>query len=215
MKSIVLFFTFCLAVSLSAFGQGEAPENWYNLDNGTDKVQGVSTEKTYAKLLKGRDSETVIVAVIDSGVDAEHEDLKEVMWVNEDEIPGNGIDDDRNGYIDDIHGWNFIGGKNGKNVSNDALEITRLVAHYDKKFKGKDSNSLSKKEKKEYETYQELKGLLLEQNLNESYPIEILDQPRGKSGRSQKTVALPHGFLDSRDLKNPIDLAAESDISGG
>ena len=157
MKSIVLFFTFCLAVSLSAFRQGEAPENWYNLDNGTDKVQGVSTEKTYAKLLKGRDSETVIVAVIDSGVDAEHEDLKEAMWVNEDEIPGNGIDDDRNGYIDDIHGWNFIGGKNGKNVSNDALEITRLVAHYDKKFKGKDSNSLSKKEKKEYETYQELK----------------------------------------------------------
>ncbi len=173
MKSSVLTFTFFLAISFSVYGQDQAPENWFNLDKGTDKVAGVSTEKTYADLLKGKDSETVIVAVIDSGVDAEHEDLKEVMWINEDEIPGNGIDDDKNGYIDDIHGWNFIGGKDGKNVSNDALEITRLVAHYSKKYDGKDVNSLSKKEKKEYKTYEKLKEKV------EKKRTELMEQGAG------------------------------------
>jgi subtilisin family serine protease len=65
------------------------------------------------------------VAVIDGGTDIEHEDLKANAWVNPHEIPNNGIDDDKNGYVDDIHGWNFIGGKDG-NVQYDTFEITRL-----------------------------------------------------------------------------------------
>ena len=64
----------------------------------------------------------MIVAIIDSGVDAEHEDLKEIMWTNPGEVAGNGIDDDKNGYVDDIHGWNFIGNKDGRNVGPDNLE---------------------------------------------------------------------------------------------
>ena len=97
------------------------------------------------------------MAVIDSGVDAEHEDLKDVMWVNEDEIAGNGIDDDKNGYIDDVHGWNFIGGKDGKNVSADTYEATRLYAKYRKKYGESNGAGLNKKEKAEFELYQELK----------------------------------------------------------
>ena len=78
--------------------QDTVPENWFNLDKSSSSVQGVSTEKVYNSLLKGKKGQTVIVAVIDSGVDAEHEDLKEVMWVNPKEIAGNGIDDDAVSY---------------------------------------------------------------------------------------------------------------------
>ncbi len=155
-----LFFLFSLLFSGSLMAQDSAPENWFNLDYGSDKISGVSTEKTYQTLLKDRSSQTVVVAVIDSGVDYKHEDLKAVMWVNEDEIPGNGIDDDKNGYIDDIHGWNFIGGKNGKNINADALEIARLVGMYDKKFKGVDPSNLKKKEKKKYDKYLKMKKVI-------------------------------------------------------
>ena len=138
-------FLFCLVAMFgltAAFAQDKAPENWFNLDNGTDKVQGVSTEKMYKELLQGmKPKQTVVVAVIDSGVDAEHEDLKDVMWVNEDEIPGNGIDDDKNGYIDDIHGWNFIGGKDGSHVGADNLEAARLLKKYRTQFDGKTSSA--------------------------------------------------------------------------
>jgi len=156
MKIKSLLLTGFISASLFVSAQDSAPENWFNLDKSQDKVAGVSTEKMYKELLKGRASQTVVVAVIDSGIDPKHEDLKPVMWINEDEIPDNGIDDDRNGYIDDINGWNFIGGKNGENVNHETLEITRLVANYQKKFEGKDASGLSKKEKKEYERYKKL-----------------------------------------------------------
>jgi len=162
-----------MAMGLTGIAQTAAPENWFNLDQGSDKVAGVSTEKMYKELLKDRASQTVVVAVIDSGVDPDHEDLKSVMWVNEDEIPDNGIDDDKNGYIDDIHGWNFIGGKNGENVNHETLEITRLVANYQKKFKGKDASSLSGKEKKEFMRYKKLEKKI------EDKRKELMDQGAG------------------------------------
>ena len=115
----------------------------------------------YKELLAGKQGETVIVAVIDSGVDPEHEDLKDVMWVNEGEIPGNGIDDDGNGYVDDVHGWNFIGGKDG-NVNHDTYEATRLYAKYKKMYDGKDREDLSKKEKVQYDEYVDLKKMIEE-----------------------------------------------------
>ena len=71
--------------------------------------------------------------------------------------PATGIDDDKNGYIDDIHGWNFIGGKDGKNIHHETLELTRLVAKYQKVFENADVNSLSKKERKKYDAYQAMK----------------------------------------------------------
>ncbi len=156
MKIKSLFIAGFMSAGLLVTAQDTAPENWFNLDKSQDNVAGVSTEKMYKELLKDRASQTVVVAVIDSGIDPRHEDLKSVMWVNKDEIPDNGIDDDKNGYIDDINGWNFIGGKNGENINHESLEITRLVAKYQKMFAGKDPSSLSKKEKKEYERYKKL-----------------------------------------------------------
>lgn len=124
------------------------PDNWFNLDATNDKVNGVSSEKAYKELLKDKKSTTVIVGVIDSGVDYDHEDLKSVMWTNPGEIAGNGIDDDKNGYIDDIHGWNFIGGKDGKNVDDDNLEMTRLVRKLKGKYEGKSEGDFKTKEEK-------------------------------------------------------------------
>ena len=153
--------TFLLAC-VFLFGQTQsdsatkAPENWFNLDQNINYTNGVSTERAYAELLKGKKSTTVIVGVIDSGVDYNHEDLKDVMWTNPKEIAGNGIDDDKNGYIDDIHGWNFLGGKDGKNVDKETLELTRLYRELKPKYDGVDEKTA--KNKKEYKFYQELKG---------------------------------------------------------
>ncbi len=85
--------------------------NWYN-----GKGPGMETEKAY-KMLKKRKSSTVVVAVIDSGVDIEHKDLQGKIWVNKNEIPKNGIDDDKNGYIDDVNGWSFLGNAKGENLN--------------------------------------------------------------------------------------------------
>jgi len=100
--------------------------NWYNLDLATDSTFGISTEKAYTKLLKGKKVTPVKVAVIDNGVDVAHEDLQGVIWTNPGEVAGNNIDDDHDGFADDVHGWNFIGSSKG-NVEFDNLELTRLI----------------------------------------------------------------------------------------
>ncbi|MBK8492333.1 MAG: S8 family peptidase [Saprospirales bacterium] len=158
MKFKLLLLVAVLFSGYSLMAQGdEAKDNWFNLDPQTEGAPGVSTERMYRELLAGKKSQTVIVAVIDSGVDANHEDLKDIMWVNPGEIPGNGKDDDNNGYIDDVHGWNFIGGKDGQNIEHETLESTRLYVYYKAYFEGKDPSSLSKKDKKLYDTYQTIK----------------------------------------------------------
>ena len=83
-------------------------ENWQHLDLAADTIPGMSVNRAY-KFLKDKKGVEVVVGVVDSGTDLKHEDLKDVAWVNTKEIPGNGIDDDKNGYIDDINGWNFLG----------------------------------------------------------------------------------------------------------
>ena len=157
MKFKFSLFLCLLLASTLMMAQDSAPKDWFHLDPASDNVPGTSAKKTYETLLKGKKSTTVVVAVIDSGVDYKHEDLKDVMWVNEDEIPNNGIDDDKNGYIDDVNGWNFIGGKDGKNIHHESLEISRLVAKYNKKFENVDVASLSKKDKKKYDAYVKMK----------------------------------------------------------
>lgn len=100
------------------------PNGWHLLDAEKDGFSGISLSKAYehgwAKKLK---SKKVLVAVIDSGIDTLHEDLKPIMWTNKKEIPGNGKDDDKNGYIDDIHGWNFLGGKDEPEMKKTAMKV--------------------------------------------------------------------------------------------
>src|SRR5207342_2534068 len=98
-----------------------------------DGFYGISLDKTY-DFIKGKTASPVIVAVIDSGIDTTHEDLKKILWTNPKEIPGNGIDDDSNGYVDDIHGWNFLGNKDGSNLKKDVDERTRVYYRFKEKF---------------------------------------------------------------------------------
>ncbi len=154
MKKNIL--TICFLLIVQSFFAQQVPKDWYHQD-ASDGYFGVSAHKAYKDIIKDKAGETVVVAIIDSGMDIEHEDLKDNIWVNTDEIPENGIDDDKNGYIDDVYGWNFIGGPDGKNVGPDTYEATRLYAKYNYKYKNANPDQLSKDDKKEYEIYLKVK----------------------------------------------------------
>ncbi len=98
-------------------------KNWGHLDLERDTIPGMAVDRAYSEIIKNKKGEKVIVAVIDSGIDIDHEDLNDVIWTNKDEIPNNGKDDDNNGYIDDVHGWNFLG-----DTYHEQLEYVRLLA---------------------------------------------------------------------------------------
>ena len=162
MNKIVKIFTALLFAGLSSFAQNSAvPNGWHMMDKEKDGVSGVSADKAY-QFLKSKNlkSNTVIVAVIDSGIDTAQEDLKPIMWTNPGEIPGNGIDDDHNGYIDDVHGWNFLGGKDGKNVKVDSDERSRVYYGLKDKWDNKEVNKskLSKADLFEYEMFEKAKA---------------------------------------------------------
>ena len=155
MRKSILFLAL-FSVSFSSFAQDKLPKgvlNWYN-----GKTPGMNTESAY-KLLKSRQSTPVIVAVIDSGIDIEHPDLQGQIWVNKNEVVGSGVDNDRNGYVDDIHGWNFLGNKNGDNMNETNLEVTRIYGRLKTQFadmdedqaKGHPEYALYKIVKKEYD----------------------------------------------------------------
>lgn len=142
MKKFFISAVFLTAFTFGFSQQAEVDtdaETWYHKDFATTKVYGVNTENALKFLQsKGLKPQTVIVGVLDSGVQVDHPGLAANMWVNAKEIPGNGIDDDGNGYVDDIHGWNFQGGKDG-DVDVDTMEVTRIVKKYQSVFEGPDS----------------------------------------------------------------------------
>ncbi len=107
----------------------EAAPDWQLLDPTMDRVPGISLERAHRELLAGKQPKrTVVVAIIDGGVDTAHVDLRANLWSNPKETAGNGRDDDNNGYVDDVYGWNFIGGRDGRNVQWDTFEVTRLFS---------------------------------------------------------------------------------------
>lgn len=155
MKKVTLIAALYL-ISVSVFAQKQAPLNWFHLDAKTDKYPGVSANKAHAELLKDKPSKTIVVAVLDGGTEELHEDLQSVLWVNAKEIAGNNVDDDRNGYVDDVHGWNFIGG-NKENVKEDNLEVTRLYRSLGERFKQLDTNQLDGIDKTDFEYFKQIR----------------------------------------------------------
>jgi cell wall-associated protease len=156
-RKIYLLFALISSSICTSFAQSKnvkLPANWFNLDLQKDGYFGISTEKAYTELLKSRTAKKkIVVAVIDGGVDINHEDLKDNIWVNAKEIPNNGIDDDHNGYIDDVHGWNFIGSKAG-NLQYDNLELVRIYRKLNPKYKSTiKSTVLDSAQKEEFALY--------------------------------------------------------------
>lgn len=146
-----------LTLAVSSFGQNS---DWYNKDLKTDGTLGVSVDRAYQEFGNSA-KRKVIVAVIDSGVDINHPDLKDNIWVNEDEIPGNGIDDDKNGYIDDIHGWNFLGGPDGTNVIAETYGEVRHFRALREKFSTMDTTQLASVDAEEFAKMKEMKTSIL------------------------------------------------------
>lgn len=136
----------------------KATETWHLAPANANPYYGTGVEKAYEELISDKTpKQKVIVAIIDSGTDINHEDLKNNIWVNDDEIPGNEKDDDENGYVDDIYGWNFIGGPDSSHVDYDTYEVTRLYASLNKKFGDMEPNDVPDENIEEYNYYHEIK----------------------------------------------------------
>ena len=146
-KIFTLGFSFLL-FTFNLLAQVDIPQGWHLLDVEKDSFYGISLNKAYLFLQSKKIKSTpVIVAVLDSGVDTLQEDLKNVLWHNTKEIPNNNIDDDKNGYVDDYVGWNFLGNKNGEILNITPKETARIYHQFKNAFLGKqiDTNILSVK----------------------------------------------------------------------
>jgi subtilisin family serine protease len=209
-----LVMTMMLGIGITMFAQrSEVPKGWHLLDLKDSGYYGISIDKAYTFVKsKNLKSTPVIVAVIDSGVDTTHEDLKSILWRNPKEIPGNGIDDDNNGYVDDVYGWNFLGGRDGRNVEKDSYEAARLYHRLKTKWAGLTVNpeQLPAEEKIEYQTYLETKrDIVGDVDLDE---VSFLKQmlPSLRKGDSVIAKDLGKDQFNGNDLKeyHPVDFNA-------
>jgi len=160
MKKIVVLFCFATLI-LNSYAQKTAVPGWHLLDYKTDSFYGISLNQAYQFLAEKKiKSKTVIVAVLDNGIDTTHEDLKQILWRNPKEIPRNKKDDDNNGYVDDYYGWNFLGNPDGRNVMSNSSEWIRVYWRYKNKFEGVKINpdSLSQQERYEYTIWQKARS---------------------------------------------------------
>ncbi|MDB4835080.1 S8 family peptidase [Cyclobacteriaceae bacterium] len=180
-----------LALTLSLSGIAQEQPKTANWQNG--KTLGMNTDKAYKKYFSEKKSKTVIVAVLDSGVDIEHEDLQGAIWVNEDEIPDNGIDDDNNGYIDDVHGWSFLGNDKGENVEFDNLEMARIYGKLKPKYDTLLRGEIPKNELKDYDLYIEVKDKINEKKETYTEKLAELKKTYDKIEASKKFVESNYG----------------------
>ncbi|MCW3074017.1 MAG: family serine peptidase [Flaviaesturariibacter sp.] len=190
-----------VGISLASVAQRGTPNGWHLKDRAKDSLYGISLDKAY-EFVKGNKSKQVIVAVIDSGIDTTHEDLKTVLWTNPKEIAGNGKDDDKNGYIDDVHGWNFLGGRDGRNVKEDSYEAARVYHAGKAKFQNVDSAKLNASQRYEYREWLRAKESVTEG----ADPVQAMTLakmlPSFITGDSLLRVGLKKEEYNGADLKN-------------
>ncbi len=201
-KNLLLFFFLQLTAGIG-FSQTihEKLKGWHLLNYQQDGYMGTGVKEAY-ELLKGRKSTTVVIAVIDSGVDTLQEDLKPVLWVNPKEIPGNGKDDDGNGYVDDIHGWNFCGSSTGENLSTNTHEIERVYHRWRSEFEGKKEKDIAKDRKFLFHQWKKAEELI--DKGYEEYQQNIVNIENALN-IFRTTNRLLTGFLGKQDfIKNEI-----------
>ena len=191
----------------------ETPKGWHLLDKAKDGFYGISLQGAY-DLVKDKKSTTVIVAVIDSGIDTLHEDLKPILWKNPKEIPGNGIDDDKNGYVDDIYGWNFIGGKDGRNVKEDSYEGARVYHKLKAKWADKtvDPATLTPEEKDEYEVWKKAKNKIEGQSVAGGVDLLLLKNAFKAARKNDSTLKIAMGkdVYTGKELEEFAAIAPEA-----
>ncbi len=182
-------------------------KNWSHMDLATDTVPGMSMVKAY-EFLSGKEGEQVIVGVIDSGIDVEHEDLAANTWTNPKEVAGNGVDDDKNGYIDDVKGWNFIGGPDG-NVYAEQLEITRIVKKGIARFGSITESEVAEADLADYKEFQKIKAEFDEKSAGGKQNLERMDFILGsfqaaeiELGKSEFEVSDFEGFESDNMMLN-------------
>jgi cell wall-associated protease len=147
----LIFINNCYSQNSTALP--EKPKFWHHEDYAVSNIPGISLEKAVVNLKGLKPQKQIIVATIDNLIDSNHEDLKNSIWINKKEIPGNKIDDDNNGYIDDIHGWNFLGTRSGNYIVWGNFEYTRVIRKYEPLFKDKKEEDIPNEEIKKYKDY--------------------------------------------------------------
>lgn len=171
--------------------------HWGHLDLEKDTIPGMSVDRAYAELLKKKKGEQVIVAVIDSGIDLDHEDIKDILWTNPGEKPGDGIDNDGNGYIDDIHGYNFLG-----ESYNEQMEMARILRLKigDEAYQEAAQEKLNEKLPEAQAALPQLKQIyamvtMADKNIQETlgkefYSLADLEEYQPKNAQEERTVGM-------------------------
>lgn len=173
--------------------------NWYNLNGKKDNVHGASVNEAYNVFLKGKPAKKkVVVAVIDSGVDILHDDLKGRIWTNKKEVAGNGLDDDKNGYVDDVHGWGFLGNAAGENIEYETYEYVRILRALTPKYSQvKSAKDIPADKQEEYKTYLKVRKKYDEE-------VKGYETRRTNYANFERTVKNIEAFLSQRLQKEKI-----------
>ncbi|PWT76329.1 MAG: peptidase S8 [Bacteroidetes bacterium] len=207
---LLLVFSFLVYLQSPVLAQARrfTPRGWQLMDLKKDSIYGASVNRAYSELLVGKKSKQVIVAVIDAGVDTAHEDLRGRIWTNPREIPGNEIDDDHDGFVDDIHGWNFLGGKDGRNISSDSYEGTREYFRLRPIYGDQtDSALIDPNKRKEFAYWLKLKEAREKDSIDQALEVTYLSEAVTQSTRadtllrraSQKDTLYPKDIMSIPD----------------
>ncbi len=183
------------------------PGDWFHQSPAVaGQFPGASVDAAYARLAGRAPARRVVVAVIDGGVDVRHPALQGRLWTNTREIAGNGIDDDGNGYVDDIHGWNFLGGPDGRSVNAETYEVTRIYARLRERYEGKRESEVPEADRAEFRSFLVARQRFLEgrQEARQQWPA--VEQLYRRTSAAMGKIRSALGLADNADVSD-ADLA--------
>jgi cell wall-associated protease len=189
-------------------------KNWQHKDITLDSIPGISIDRAYTEVIKYKKGNEITVAIIDMETDINHEDLAQSIWINKREIPDNGIDDDKNGYIDDIHGWNFLGNKKGESVFSNSIEAVRIVRKFKGEFDGKKQELIEKSKLTDFLLYQKALLSLEEYKKDDQKDIDYIDRASKGYYSSIEMVKkyFPKGDYNIKKLDSLINLFQDDKV---